>query len=52
MCLNTDDTNLVDPEDRCPVCSERRADMLVWREDGTVECAMCGTVYRPGDAPA
>ncbi len=43
-----DDSNLVAPEDACPLCKERRADMLVWDEDGTqVTCTMCGCTYTP-----
>ena len=45
------DSNLVDPEDACPLCGERNADRLVWRDDEQVECSMCGTVYRPGAGP-
>jgi hypothetical protein len=37
------DDNLVEPQDACPLCGERSADRLVWSEDGTVECTMCGT---------
>lgn len=50
MCLSIDDTNLVDPEDACPLCGERRADMLEWIEDDRVRCTMCGQGYRPGAA--
>lgn len=45
--------NQVDHADRCPRCSERDADMLVWTSDGAhVTCTRCGTHYRPGDADA
>ena len=50
MCFTLDDINLVDPEDACPICSERRADMLEWIDDDRVRCAMCGAEYRPGPA--
>ena len=43
-----DDSNLVEPQDGCPLCGERRADFLTWDEDGTeVTCTMCGTTYTP-----
>ena len=30
----------------CPRCEERRADELVWLDDGeTIECATCGATY-------
>jgi len=46
-----DDSNLVEPPDGCPLCSERRADFLTWDEDGTqVTCTMCGTIYTPNAA--
>jgi len=46
-----DDSNLVEPPDGCPLCSERRADFLTWDEDGTqVTCTMCGTTYTPNAA--
>jgi rubredoxin len=51
MCLNPDDTNLVDHEDACPLCGERRADMLEWIDDDRVRCSMCGQEFRPGAAP-
>ena len=54
-----DDTNLVAPEDACPVCGERDADRLVWIEDGLLRCSACGAEYDPlrrekggDDAPA
>jgi len=42
--------NLVEPEDACPLCGERRADCLVWLDDdsGRVRCSIWGTVYTPG----
>jgi uncharacterized Zn finger protein len=46
-----DPDNLVEPQDACPLCGERRADCLVWRDDERVECTMCGTVFRPGATP-
>lgn len=42
-----DDDNLVEPQDGCPLCSERSADRLVWLDDERVECQMCGSVYTP-----
>ncbi|MBL9032098.1 MAG: hypothetical protein JNM80_10385 [Phycisphaerae bacterium] len=51
MQMATDD-NLVDPSDACPLCSERRVDLLVWIDDDHVECTMCGTVYQPGSPHA
>ena len=41
------DPNVVEPQDGCPVCGERRADCLVWNDDEQVECTMCGAVYTP-----
>ena len=53
MCLDLDDTNLVEPQDACPLCAERRSDMLEWIDDDRVRCAMCGQEYRPGaDRPS
>jgi hypothetical protein len=38
----------VEPAAACPSCGERNADRLVWQEeDETVQCAGCGTTYRP-----
>ena len=45
------DDNLVEPQDACPLCGERNADRLVWSDDGTVECSMCGTRYNPSNDP-
>ncbi|MFN0132726.1 MAG: hypothetical protein ACKVW3_09395 [Phycisphaerales bacterium] len=45
------DDDRVDPCDACPLCSERRVDMLVWIDDDRVECTMCGMVYQPGNPP-
>ncbi len=45
--MSTPADNLVEPQDGCPLCGERRADFLVWRDDRIVECTMCGTVYVP-----
>jgi ribosomal protein S27E len=46
--MNPDDSNLVEPQDGCPLCGERRADCLEWDEDNTkVTCSMCGTTYTP-----
>ncbi len=42
------DENLVEPQHACPLCGERRADCLVWKDDQTVECQMCGIEYTPG----
>ena len=30
----------------CPGCGERRTDQLVWNDD-MVQCARCGTRFRP-----
>ncbi len=42
-----DSDNLVEPQDSCPVCGQRDADLLVWQDDGQVECQICGKVYTP-----
>lgn len=39
-----DADGLVAPDDACPCCDERRADRLVWTEDG--ERLMCSTCWR------
>lgn len=44
---SNDDANLVPPDDACPVCGERDIDRLVWIDDDTVRCTMCGTEYDP-----
>ncbi len=44
---NHDDANLVSPDAACPVCGEREIDRLVWIDDDTVRCTMCGTEYDP-----
>jgi len=31
----------------CPTCGNRRKDALVWREDDTLRCERCQTVYTP-----
>ena len=50
--MSPDDTNLVEAADGCPLCAERRADFLVWDEEGTrVTCTMCGTTYTPPTPP-
>jgi rubredoxin len=45
-----DSGGLVDEDDACPNCGERRQDMLVWIENSAVEnevqCEACGMVYR------
>ncbi|MGB2987823.1 MAG: hypothetical protein WBE26_18295 [Phycisphaerae bacterium] len=46
--MNETDQNLVRPEDGCPLCSERHVDKLVWVDNESVECQMCGTAYQPG----
>jgi hypothetical protein len=35
----------VGPGAECPQCHERRADRLEVREDNSVQCSECGTVY-------
>ncbi|MCB9846708.1 MAG: hypothetical protein H6811_12080 [Phycisphaeraceae bacterium] len=47
MDANSND-NFVAPEDACPNCGERNADLLVWLDDERVECQRCKTVYEPG----
>ena len=50
----TETTNggLVNRGDRCPVCGERRMDLLVWHDDdGHVHCASCGATYNPTSEP-
>mgnify|MGYP000210984190 CR=1 FL=1 len=42
-----DESNMVEPEDACPVCGQRDADELVWLDDERVECQSCGKEYRP-----
>ncbi len=48
MICHSDD-HLVEPEDACPECGERRVDELIWQndEDEQVRCATCGFVYIP-----
>jgi DNA-directed RNA polymerase subunit RPC12/RpoP len=42
------DEGLVREKDACPGCGERRADELVWVDEGeSVECQTCGTRYVP-----
>lgn len=48
--VSPDDANLVEHEDACPLCGERRADMLEWIDDDRVRCSMCCQEYRPGSA--
>jgi Zn ribbon nucleic-acid-binding protein len=42
-------TNLAAIADACPNCGERDHDRLVWIDDETVRCTMCGTQYHPRD---
>jgi len=43
-----DNSERVPFRNSCPECGERRADFLVWQNDGeTVECATCGYKYNP-----
>jgi len=35
----------VEPRAACPQCHENRADHLEVREDNSVQCSECGTVY-------
>jgi len=44
---NQDHADLVSPDDACPTCGERDVDRLVWIDDDTVRCTMCGTEYDP-----
>jgi len=47
--VQDDVAGLVDAEDACPHCGERRMDNLCWRDDGeTVTCTSCGKACRPG----
>ena len=39
--------DLVDPENGCPRCGERRSDSLIWQDDETIKCHNCGAVYTP-----
>lgn len=44
-----DAPELVEPDDACPRCGERRVDQLVWNADGDgVTCASCGN-YKPAE---
>jgi rubredoxin len=45
--MDPGNTNLVEPQDGCPVCGQRDADLLVHLDDGQVECQICGKVYKP-----
>ena len=48
MIVDEDGNELVQPEDRCGFCGERRMDWLKWVGfQDLVKCATCGTVYRP-----
>ena len=38
---------LVEVENACPSCGERRIDWLVWIDDESVECQTCKTIYKP-----
>lgn len=38
---------LVEQQWACPHCGNRVADDLVWQDDDTVQCQVCGTVYVP-----
>ena len=42
-----EDWGLVEPQNACPQCGERKQDNLVWdqEEANTVTCATCGTIY-------
>ena len=43
---STSEPNDVSEELACPMCGERGADQLVWRDDEvSVHCATCGQVY-------
>jgi len=45
------DDSMVSPDDACPNCGERDADMLVWLDaphEERVERQRCKTVYAPG----
>jgi len=50
-----DSGGLVEEDDACPNCGERRQDMLVWVENSAVanevQCEACGMVYRLSHTP-
>jgi len=52
MLVDEDGNELVQPEDRCGFCGERRMDWLEWEDDTHVRCTNCGTVYTPGSEEA
>ena len=52
MLVDEDGNELVQPEDRCGFCGERRMDWLEWEDDTHVRCTTCGTVYTPGSEEA
>lgn len=39
--------DVVDDEDACPGCGERKVDWLAWIDDVRVQCATCGEMYFP-----
>ncbi len=46
--IGDNDEVVVQAEDACPKCGERRCDYLVWDDDGTfVTCTTCKAVYCP-----
>ncbi|MCK6466345.1 MAG: hypothetical protein L6Q93_16070 [Phycisphaerae bacterium] len=44
------DDGLVDADDACPHCGERRQDALVWNDDARLICSTCRLVYDPDAA--
>lgn len=43
---NANGDELVATDDGCPCCDERRADRLLWSDDGErLTCVTCGCVY-------
>jgi len=45
--INAQADELVTQAEACPKCNERRADRLLWQEDGKVKCRNCGKQYTP-----
>ncbi|MGE3807079.1 MAG: hypothetical protein AB7K24_20640 [Gemmataceae bacterium] len=45
----TDNPNdAVPPGCECPLCGENEHDRLIWIDDDTLRCTMCGAEYQPG----
>ena len=53
MIVDDAGNELVQAEDRCPFCGERRMDWLQWVGfQDLAKCATCGTTYRPSSEEA